>query len=81
MPNTDNVLRLSRRLLRGTYERVSQKLLKGIPKPKPFTKVIGGRLMTATASLHRTLQGRRWNTFWRIKNRRKNVSPHSSNNL
>jgi hypothetical protein len=62
-----DIMTISRRMLRGTYERVSQRLLKGQPKPKPFGKLINGKWMTGTQSLHRTPQSRRWQMFWRLK--------------
>jgi hypothetical protein len=51
----------------SVYERVSEKLLKGMPKPKPFGKMIDGKFMTGTQSQHRTPQARRWQLFWRLK--------------
>jgi hypothetical protein len=64
-----DVARNSRRLLRGTYEKVSQRLLKGQPKPKRCGRVHNGRFFTGTKSLHRTPQSRRWQLFWRMKSR------------
>lgn len=52
------------------YERVSEKLLKGMPKAKPFGKLINGKFMTGTKSLHKTPQARRWQLFWRLKFKR-----------
>jgi hypothetical protein len=49
------------------YERISQKLLKGQPRAKPFGKLIGGKFETGTRSLHRTKQSRLWRLFWRLK--------------
>lgn len=49
------------------YERHAQRLLKGHPKPKPFCRFVGNRLITGTQSLHRTPQARMWRTFWRMK--------------
>ena len=57
----------------GSYERTAQKLLKGlngIPKRKPFCKVVVGRLLVGVSTTHRTRQGRAWNLFWRIKQER-----------
>ena len=68
-----DIMTISRRMLRGTYERVSQRLLKGQPKPNPFGKLINGKWMTGTQSLHRTPQSRRWQMFWRIKNRKPKI--------
>jgi len=64
---------ISRRLLRGNYERVSQRLLRGQPKAKPFGKLVGNKFLTGTQSLHRTPQSRRWQMFWRIKNRKPKI--------
>lgn len=50
-----------------SYERTSRSLLAGMPRPKPFCKFSGGRLLTGTKSLHRTRQARIWRLFWRIK--------------
>lgn len=49
------------------YQRAALRLMRGKPKPKPFGKLIDGKFLTGTTSLHRTKQGRAWNTFWRIK--------------
>ena len=51
------------------YELVSHRLLKGMPKPKPFGKLIDGRWFTGHQSLHKTPQGVRYNRFWRLKQR------------
>ena len=68
-----DIMTISRRMLRGTYERVSQRLLKDQPKPKPFGKLVDGKFLTGTMSLHRTPQSRRWQMFWRIKNRKPKI--------
>jgi hypothetical protein len=54
-----------------TYERISEKLLKGQPKAKPFGRMESGRFWTGTKSLHRTKQSRLWQLFWRLKIDRK----------
>jgi hypothetical protein len=54
----------------SAYERISQRLLKGQPKPRRFGSVIDGRFSTGTKSLHRTPQSRRWRLFWRLKSQR-----------
>jgi hypothetical protein len=54
----------------STYERVSERLLKGQPRAKPFGKLINGRFITGTKSLHRTKQSRTWQLFWRLKQNR-----------
>lgn len=51
----------------SAYERVAEKLLKGMPKAKPFAIFYEGRFISGTASLHTTKQARLWRTFWRIK--------------
>jgi hypothetical protein len=51
----------------GSYERTAEKLLKGLPKGKPFCKVIGGKLLVGVRTTHRTEPARRYNLFWRIK--------------
>lgn len=57
--------------MKGTYERVAERLLKGQPKAKPFGRMEeGGRFWTGTKSLHWTPQSRRWQLFWRLKFRR-----------
>jgi hypothetical protein len=68
-----DIARISRRLLRGTYQKVSQRLLKGQPKPKRCGSVYNGRFLTGIKSLHRTPQSRRWQMFWRMKNRRVDI--------
>jgi hypothetical protein len=65
--------RMSRRLLRGHYEKVSQRLLRGQPKAKKYCRVENGRLECGTQSLHRTPQSLKWRLFWRIKNVRRNT--------
>lgn len=56
----------------SNYERVSQRLLRGQPKPKRYGSVFKGHFYTGTKSLHLTPQSRRWRMFWRIKNVRPN---------
>lgn len=51
------------------YERVTRKLLKNQPKPKPFCMFIDGKFLTGTQSLHRTPAARMWRTFLRMKTR------------
>lgn len=53
-----------------TYEKTAQRLLRGIPKPRPFGKMVDGRWLTGHKSLHRTPQGVKWNRFWMLKYRR-----------
>jgi hypothetical protein len=61
--------------MQGTYERTAQRLLVGIPRPKPFCMIVGGRLMVGTQSLHRTKQARLWRLFWRLKAKRMTFKP------
>jgi hypothetical protein len=51
----------------GTYERIAETLLQGQPKPRKIARFVDGKLLTGTASLHKTPQSRRWNLFWRLK--------------
>jgi hypothetical protein len=52
-----------------TYERTLILLLKGQPKPKPFGKLIDGRFVTGTQSLHLTPQSRAWRRFIKMRER------------
>lgn len=54
----------------GAYERISQRLLRNQPRPKPFCMFVNGYLHVGTQSLHRTPTSRMWRTFWRLKTRR-----------
>lgn len=54
--------------MNNTYERIAEKLLKGLGRAPRKNSVVNGRLVIGTASLHRTKQARIWRTFWRIKN-------------
>jgi len=49
------------------YEIIAERLLKGQPKAKPFGKLIDGKYLTGTKSLHKTKQSVRWRMFWRLK--------------
>jgi hypothetical protein len=51
----------------GTYERTANRLLKGQPRPQPVCRLVNGKFVIGTRSLHRTQQGCRWRMFWRIK--------------
>lgn len=53
--------------MKSAYHRYAEKLLRNMPKPKPFCKFMGGHLHTGTQSSHRLLKARMWRTFWRIK--------------
>jgi len=57
-------------MIEKAYERTAQKLLRGQPKPKRFGKLIDGRFLTGTKSLHKTPQSRKWRMFWRLKAQR-----------
>ena len=52
-----------------TYERTLIKLLKGMPKAKPFGRMIAGRFVTGTLSQHRTRQGVAWRRFIKMRQR------------
>ena len=52
-----------------TYERTMIKLLKGQPKAKPFGRMIGGKWLTGTLSLHRTRQSVAWRRFIKMRQR------------
>ena len=52
-----------------TYERTMIKLLKGQPKAKPFGRMIGGKWLTGTLSLHRTRQSVAWRRFIKMRER------------
>ena len=54
----------------SVYERISERLLRGQPKPKLFGKLIDGKFLTGTKSLHWTKQSRTWRLFWRLKQNR-----------
>ena len=57
-------------MIEKTYERTAQKLLRGQPKPKRFGKLVDGRFLTGTQSLHKTPQSKKWRMFWRLKSQR-----------
>lgn len=46
-----------------TYERTMILLLKGQPKAKPFGRMIDGKWLKGTQSLHLTPQSRAWRRF------------------
>jgi len=52
-----------------TYERTLIRLLKGQPQAKPFGKLIDGKFVTGTLSLHRTPQSRAWRRFIKMRER------------
>lgn len=49
------------------YAKVSERLLRGMPRPRPFGKLVGGRFLTGHKSQHRTPQAVKWRQFWRLK--------------
>jgi hypothetical protein len=51
----------------STYERISQRLLRGLSKPKRHCRLWEGRFICGTQSLHRSRSGCRYRLFWRIK--------------
>jgi len=52
---------------KGTYQRTADSLLIGQPRPARIARLVNGKLLTGTASLHRTTKSRRWRLFWRLK--------------
>ena len=44
-------------------------LLKGQPKAKSFGRLIDGKFVTGTLSLHRTPQSRAWRRFIKMRQR------------
>jgi hypothetical protein len=52
-----------------TYERTMILLLKGQPKAKPFGRLIDGKFVTGTLSLHRTPQSCAWRRFIKMRQR------------
>jgi hypothetical protein len=52
-----------------TYERTMILLLKGQPKAKPFGRLINGKFVTGTLSLHLTPQSRAWRRFIKMRER------------
>ena len=49
-----------------TNERTMIRLLKGQPKARPFGRLIDGKFVKGTLSLHRTPQSRAWRRFIRM---------------
>ena len=57
-------------MIRMTYrEQVAERLFKGMPKAKPFGRLINGRFVTGTLSLHTTKQAVNWRAFNRLRQR------------
>lgn len=51
-----------------SYQRIAEKILSQETKtPQRIARFLRGRLLTGTASLHRTEVSRRWRLFWRLK--------------
>lgn len=51
-----------------SYQRTAEKILRQETKlPNRIARFEQGRLLTGTASLHRTEVSRRWRLFWRLK--------------
>ena len=51
-----------------SYHRTAEKILSQETKlPNRIARFEQGRLLTGTASLHRTEVSRRWRLFWRLK--------------
>jgi len=55
---------------KGAYQRTADSLLIGQPRPARIARLVNGKLLTGTASLHRTTRARRWRLFWRLKSKR-----------
>lgn len=55
------------------YERTMERLLKGMPRPRPFGRLVGGRFLTGHKSQHRTPQAVKWRQFVRLKQLRKSI--------
>lgn len=58
-------------IYRSAYERVSARLLRNQPKPKPYCKFENGKLLVGTESLHKTGPARIFRLFWRLKYNRR----------
>jgi len=54
----------------GAYERTARKLLRKLPKTKPYIFFENGRVSIGTVSLHKTPAARVWRLFWRLKTNR-----------
>lgn len=52
------------------YERTMERLLKGMPRPRPFGRLVDGRFLTGHQSQHRTPQAVKWRQFVCLKQRR-----------
>jgi hypothetical protein len=57
--------------MRSTYERIAEKILEDLPKPRKAARFVNGRLYAEWKSQHRSPQSRRWSLFWRLKQVRK----------
>jgi hypothetical protein len=49
------------------YERTAAKLLRGMPKSKPYFKLIDGIRQYGHKGTHKTKQAKKWQMFWRLK--------------
>jgi hypothetical protein len=49
------------------YERTATRLLRGMPKSKPYFKLIDGIGHYGHQSSHKTKQAKKWQMFWRLK--------------
>jgi hypothetical protein len=68
------------RIILSSYERIAEKLLKGIPKPKPFGILFEGKFLPGNKSTHLSQQARRWRLFWHLKYNR-NARIHREHNI
>jgi hypothetical protein len=49
------------------YERTATRLLRGMPKSKPYFKMIDGIRHYGHKGTHKTKQAIKWQMFWRLK--------------
>ena len=59
--------------MNSAYARLAERLLTREVKPKVFCKFDGVKLHIGTQSTHKTVAGRMWRTFWRLKINRENT--------
>lgn len=54
-------------MMMNTRERTIQRLLQGLPKPRPYGRLIDGKFWKGHLSQHRTKQGVALGRFLRMK--------------
>ena len=54
-------------MMTSAYERISRRLLNGMPRPKRFCRFRDSHLSVGIQSSHRTTAARVYRTFWRMK--------------